>query len=103
VLARASSVVDCIVFLYVKIFVIFIKQACLLGASAQTMPYMPMHIAELIACIIFLFMKIFACFIKQACLFAIISILGGGVDDSILWLSFAQQINKIEKNVFFFR
>jgi hypothetical protein len=53
---------------------------------------MPMHIEELIACIIFLYMKIFICLIKQACLLAIISIfLGGGVDDSILWLSFAQQ------------
>jgi hypothetical protein len=37
-------------------------------------------------------MKIFACFIKQArFLLAIISKMGGGGDNSILWLSFAQQ------------
>jgi hypothetical protein len=46
---------------------------------------MPMHIAAhagyVVACIIFLYMKIFVCFIKQA----------WGGDDSILWLSFAQQ------------
>jgi hypothetical protein len=38
-------------------------------------------------------MKILVCLIKQACLLAIISKIfwGVGVDDSILWLSFAQQ------------
>jgi hypothetical protein len=36
-------------------------------------------------------MKIFVCFIKQACLQSIPYFGGGGVDDSILWLSFAQQ------------
>jgi hypothetical protein len=36
-------------------------------------------------------MKIFVCFIKQDGLFAIVSKLAGGGDDSILWLSFAQQ------------
>jgi hypothetical protein len=37
-------------------------------------------------------MKIFVCIIKQACLLAIVSIFfGGGVDNSIQWLSFAQQ------------
>jgi hypothetical protein len=36
-------------------------------------------------------LKAFVCFIKQACLLAIISKFGEGVDDSILWLSFAQQ------------
>jgi hypothetical protein len=36
-------------------------------------------------------MKIFVCLIKQAHLLAIISKFGGGVDNSILWLSFAQQ------------
>jgi hypothetical protein len=38
-------------------------------------------------------MKIFVCFIKQSCLLAIVSIGGGGGwgDNSILWLSFAQQ------------
>jgi hypothetical protein len=53
--------------------------------------YMPMHISELIARIIFLYLKIFVFLIKQACLLAIISKFGGGVDYSILWLSFAQQ------------
>jgi hypothetical protein len=56
---------------------------------------MPMHIAAhtsyVVACIVFLYMKIFACFIKQACLLAIISKLGVGGDDSILWLTFAQK------------
>jgi hypothetical protein len=39
------------------------------------------------------FSSILVCFIKQACLLAIVSKFGGpgGVDDSILWLSFAQQ------------
>jgi hypothetical protein len=40
--------------------------------------------------IVFLYMKIFVCFVKQACLLAIVSKLGGGVEDNILWLSFAQ-------------
>jgi hypothetical protein len=67
--------------------------ACRTGA--QAMWYVPMHTAELIACIIFLYMKIFVCFIKQACFLAIMSKFGGGggVDDSILWLSLAQQKN----------
>jgi hypothetical protein len=38
-----------------------------------------------------LYMKIFVYFIKQTRLLAIISKFGGGGDDSILWLSFAQQ------------
>jgi hypothetical protein len=52
--------------------------------------YMPMHMAEPIARIIFVYMKMFVCLIKQASLLAIISKFGG-VDDSILWLIFAQQ------------
>jgi hypothetical protein len=46
-----------------KIFVCFIKQACLLAAYAYELHMwrMPMHIAELIACIIFLYMIVFAC------------------------------------------
>jgi hypothetical protein len=57
--------------------------------------YMPIHIAarasHVVACIVFICKKIFACFIKQACLLAIISKLGVGGDDSILWLTFAQK------------
>jgi hypothetical protein len=41
-------------------------------------------------------MKIFICLIKQASLLAIISKFGGGVDNSILWLSFAQQKEPID-------
>jgi ABC-type anion transport system duplicated permease subunit len=58
--------------------------------------HMPMHIEELIVCVIFLCMKIFFCFIKQACFFAIVS-KWGGVDDSILRLSFALLNNKGRK------
>jgi hypothetical protein len=36
-------------------------------------------------------MKIFVCFEQQACLLALVSKFWGGVEDSILWLSFAQQ------------
>jgi hypothetical protein len=62
--------------------------------------YMPTNIAELIACVIFLYMKIFVCLIIQARLLAIISKFGGGgVDNSILWLSFAQQKVANEKEV----
>jgi hypothetical protein len=50
-----------------------------------------------VACIVFLHMKIFFCFIKQACFFAIVSKWGGGVDDSILRLSFALLNNKGRK------
>jgi hypothetical protein len=53
--------------------------------------YMPMPIAELIACIIFLYIKIFVCLINQAHLLAIISKFRGGDDNSIQWLSLAQQ------------
>jgi hypothetical protein len=62
------------------------------STRVQAMWYMPMHIAEQIACIIFLYMNIFVCLTKHARLLAIISnfFLGGG-DNSILWLSFAQQ------------
>jgi hypothetical protein len=71
-----------------------IKQACLL-ARARSMWYMPMRIAActsyVVACIVLLYMKIFVYFIKIACLLAIISKFGGGGDNSILWLSFAQQ------------
>jgi hypothetical protein len=60
--------------------------------------YMPMHIAAhasyVVACIVFLSMKIFVCFLKQAFLLAIVSKLGGGSENSILWLSFAQQKSK---------
>jgi hypothetical protein len=64
---REKFVVACIAFIYMKISICFIKQACFLAARAH------IHIADLIACIIFLYMKIFACLIKQACLLAIIS------------------------------
>jgi hypothetical protein len=82
--ARASDtesfVVACTIFIFMQIFVCFIKQACLLAALVRELcgTYMPMHIAELIACIIFLYMKIFVCLIKQAHLLAIISKFGGG-------------------------
>jgi hypothetical protein len=71
---RESFVVACIIFINMKIFVCFIKQACLLATCTRELCgiHMPMHIAELIACIIFLHMKIFVCLIKQACLLAII-------------------------------
>jgi hypothetical protein len=70
---------------------LFYKTSLLAAMHVLAMWYMPMHMAELIACIIFLRMKIFVCLIKQAHLLVIISKLGGGGDDSILWLSFAQQ------------
>jgi hypothetical protein len=60
--------------------------------------YMPMHIAVhasyMVACTVFLYMKIFICFIKQACLQSFPKL--GGVDNSILWLSFAQRKPKLE-------
>jgi hypothetical protein len=80
-----------------------IKLACLLAVHAcmcvRSMWYMLMHIAAgtsprdtyVVACVVFLCMKIFVCFMKQACLLAIISKFGGGVDNSTLWLNFAQQ------------
>jgi hypothetical protein len=63
---RESFVVACIIFIYMKICVSFIKQACLLAARALKLCgiHMPMHIAELIACIVFLYMKIVVCLIK---------------------------------------
>jgi hypothetical protein len=67
------------------------RLSCLQNARELCGTYMPMHIAELLACIIFLCLKIFVCFIKQVSLLANISKLGWGGDDSILWLSFAQQ------------
>jgi hypothetical protein len=42
-------------------------------------------------CKICLYMKIFVCFYKQISLLAFVSKFGGGVDKSILWLSFAKQ------------
>jgi hypothetical protein len=76
--ARASvreleSVVGCIIFVYMKIFVWFAQQPCLLRW------YMPMLIAEWLACIIFHCKKKIVCFIKQAGLLAIISNLEGGL------------------------
>jgi hypothetical protein len=59
--------------------------------------YMPMHIA---ACELggslycFSLYETICLFIKQACLIAIVSKLGWG-DDSILWLSFVQQKDKL--------
>jgi hypothetical protein len=61
-------------------------------------------LSYVIACIVFLYMKIFVCLIKQASLLSIVSKFGGGgVDNSILWLSFAQQranLIKLEEKVF---
>jgi hypothetical protein len=48
-------------------------------------------LSYVIACVIFLYLKIFVCLIKQASLLAIISKFVGRGDNSILWLSFAQQ------------
>jgi hypothetical protein len=51
---------------------------------------MPMHIAEVIACIIFLYKKIFVSYKTSLLALQLFPNLGGG-DNSILWLSFAQQ------------
>jgi hypothetical protein len=92
--------VSCIIFIYLKILVCFIKQACLQHVRARAMRYMPMHIAELKACIIFLFNKNICLSHKTCNHFQI----WGGVDNSILWLSFSQQkIVSIFISLFSFR
>jgi hypothetical protein len=88
-------VVACIVFIYMKIFVCFIKQASLLAACMHELctyvVYANEHSRINAVHVIFLYMKIFVCLIKQAHLLAIISKFGGGGGyNSILWLSFAQ-------------
>jgi hypothetical protein len=61
------------------------------------------HASYLVACIVFLYMKISVCFIRQAHLLAIVSKFVGGGDDSVLWLSFAQQkSSELSCNLLFF-
>jgi hypothetical protein len=66
---------------------LYVKKACLLAVRAW---YMPMRATYVVACVVFIYMKIFVHFIKQACL-QLFPNLGGGVDNSIQWLRFAQQ------------
>jgi hypothetical protein len=75
-----------------EIIVCFLNQGCLLAARACELPmwYMPMHIEELIACVVFL--------CENICMFYKTSYLADNHfqflevgDNSVLWLSFAQQ------------